>query len=387
MTPKKGRPEYIFVVEDKIGGVTYLNKNLINNTTIRDEVFVKVILMDQVDGDHPRFPDRFLADEMVRFKYSGLENRYSVLKRFHALLGTGPGAIICNEGLEMEAIYLFGAEKTVFQIVHDFYNIGLAVKFGAITDVYVTHTRLFRDVLLSSDPSTVQSFWLQHGVPIPEPDQGAKDAAVLKLIFAGRLVESKGVQELWGIDRILKSEGIRAEWTIIGRGPLKDFLVDQWQGAGNITFASPDTNEEVMQIMARHDLFVLPTRFEGSPVTVLEALSSGLVPIVSDLPGGITEIVSADIGRRVPIGDTSAFAAAIAVFQQDRKLLREMSANCRALAEKEFDILKTSNEYFRLFGRFAELKKANHARSPIRIGFRLDKKWLPNAIVRFLRKW
>lgn len=381
------KPEYIFVIEDKMGGVAYFNTNIINNTSLRDQAFIKVILVDQTDSDHPRFPDKILADEIVRFAYSTRENKFSVLRRLHALLGDTPGAVICNDGLEMEAIYLLGVKKTVYQVIHDFYNIRLAVKFGAITDVYVTHTRLFRDVLLSAAPDTVKSFWLHHGVKIPARTGAGKDVArALRIVFAGRLVDSKGVRELYPIDALLRAKGIAVEWTIIGRGPLKDFLLDQWKEESNVRFESPDSNGEVMEIMGLQDIFILPTRFEGSPVTILEALSSGLVPVVSDLPGGISEIVSEDIGRRVSIGDIGGFAGEIAAFHQDRQLLQQLSLNCRKLAEQQFDITRTSDDYFRLFGKFGEFKRTNYDRPPIRIGFRLDRKWLPNAVVRFLRR-
>jgi glycosyltransferase involved in cell wall biosynthesis len=411
------KPEYVFIIEDKMGGVAYFNANIINNTSLRDQATIKVILVDQIDSDHPRFPDKLLADETVRFAYSSRENKFAVLRRLHALLGESPGAVICNDGLEMEAIYLLGTRKTVFQVIHDFYNIRLAVKFGAITDVYVTHTRLFRDVLLSAAPDSIKSFWLHHGVRIPaRPAAGKEDVGgdvagaeaagmeaagmkaagadaadaeagrPLRIVFAGRLVDAKGVRDLYPIHELLRSRGIAADWTIIGRGPLKEFLLDQWKAESHVRFASPDSNKEVMEIMSRQDIFLLPTRFEGSPVTILEALSCGLVPVVSDLPGGISEIVSEDIGKRVPIGDTDGFAIAIQGLHQHRQLLKELSINCRKLAEQRFDISKTADDYFGLFRRFEEFKRTNYDRPPIRIGFRLDQKWLPNSVVRFLRR-
>jgi glycosyltransferase involved in cell wall biosynthesis len=180
--------------------------------------------------------------------------------------------------------------------------------------------------------------------------------------------------------------GIEAEWTIIGKGPLKEFLLNQWKNAGNVAFSAPDTSDEVISLMSAQDIFVLPTRFEGSPVTVLEALSVGIVPVVSDLPGGITEIVEPMIGRRIPIRRNELFAEAISAFHHDRELLHKLKKNARALAETQFDIRVTSNNYFKLLLSYAQFRK-DHSNLPnIEVGFRLDKEWLPNPLVSFLRK-
>jgi glycosyltransferase involved in cell wall biosynthesis len=383
---QRQKPEIIFVVENKLGGVAYLNKNIINNTSLLDQTHVKLILLDQTDSNHPRFKDHFNAHEIIHFQYSEYENRFAVLKRLAANFGGGEGAIICNDGLEMQAIYKYGTRKTVYQIIHDFYNLKLAVKLGAITDVFVAHTKLFRDVLLSADPEKNDVFYLPHGVTIPAIDPLTKKGAPLKLVFTGRLVESKGVQDLFAINEHLKKKNVEVEWTIIGKGPLKEFLLDQWKQQTNVSFAAPDTSEEVIALMKKSDLFVLPTRFEGSPVTVLEALSAGVVPIVSDLPGGITEIVEENIGRRIPVTDNELFADAIASFHADRDLLLQLKGNGRALAESKFNILTTANDYFNLFLRYAEFKKSHDNLPPLPIGFRLDKEWLPNPLVSFLRK-
>jgi len=111
------------------------------------------------------------------------------------------------------------------------------------------------------------------------------------------------------------------------------------------------------------------------------------VPVISDLPGGIREIVNEEIGRRVPVGNIELFADAIAALDQDRDLLHQLKSNARKLAEEQFDILKTSDNYFRVIGQFSKLKKKMHTDLPfLKFGFALDKKWLPNAMVSFLRK-
>ena len=380
------KPEIVFVLPDILGGVSSFNRNIINNSSLRKKAYVKVILVSASGWPHPRITEPFDADEVVDFRYDAVENQYAVLKRLNGLFGSGPGAIFCNEAIEMESIYHYGTTKTVYQFIHDFYNIKVAVKYGAVADVFVTHTQLFRDVLISSDPGQVKAFHLLHGVAIPEGLTPAEPGGHLKIVFTGRLVEGKGVQDIYCINGLLKSRGIKVEWTVIGRGPMKAFLEEQWKGESNIRFAAPDTTAEVMQIMGASDIFLLPTRFEGSPVTILEALSVGIVPVVSDLPGGIREIVKEDIGRTVPVGDDEGFADAVAELHADRAKLRVMKQNARKLAVEKFDIRATSDHYFNLLLQFAAFKKEPGKLPQLSVGFRLDQKWLPNGLVSFIRK-
>jgi glycosyltransferase involved in cell wall biosynthesis len=379
-------PEIVFVLPDILGGVSSLNRNIINNASLRRQAYVKVVLVSESGWPHPKITETFDADEVVTFSHNKFENRHAVLKRLNATLGKAPGAVFCNEAIEMESIYQYGTAKTVYQFIHDFYNLRLAVKYGAITDVFVTHTHLFRDVLMSSDPLNIRVFHEPHGVSIPENISPNKPGDHLKIVFTGRLVEAKGVQDLYLINQLLRDSGIKVEWTIIGRGPMKNLLEEQWKDETNVRLASPDTTEEVIRMMSSNDIFILPTRFEGSPVTILEALSVGVAPVVSDLPGGIREIVQGNVGRVIPLGDNKLFAAAIAELHSDRPKLMALKANARKLAVENFDIRTTADRYFELLLQFASFKKERRNLRPIPVGFRLDQKWLPNAPVSFIRK-
>ncbi|HVM87580.1 MAG TPA: glycosyltransferase family 4 protein [Puia sp.] len=382
------KPEIVFVLPDILGGVASLNKNIINNTSLRSQAYVKVILVRKDDWSHPSITDQFNADEVVHFRYGNHENIYAVLKRLNKTFGTKHGAIFCNEKLEMESICVYGTNKTVYQFIHDFYNIKLAVRFGKATNVYVTHTNLFKEVLQSADPEHIHAFCLPHGVNIPDNVAPQISSNHLKIVFAGRLVESKGVQDLFAIDAILKKAGVYVEWTIIGKGPMKESLEAQWKDSENIQFASPDTNEEVMALMSRHDIFILPSRFEGAPVTILEAMAAGIAPVVSDLPGGIREIVHEKAGRRVPVGDCGAFAETIMALHKNREMLLALRTHARQLAVEKFNIKITADNYFKLLLEFSSFKDDVHRISSTvdPIGFMLDRKWLPNPLVSFIRK-
>lgn len=132
-------------------------------------------------------------------------------------------------------------------------------------------------------------------------------------------------------------------------------------------------------------VFLLPSRLEGFPVTLMEAGAAGLVPIVSDLPSGIPEVViPGETGYRVPIGDVAGFASALEELNRDRDRLERMSAAVRQLVAGKFDIRRNAVQYDSLHARFGELRR-RRAGCRLHYGSRLDKPWLPNAFVRTVR--
>ena len=85
------------------------------------------------------------------------------------------------------------------------------------------------------------------------------------------------------------------------------------------------------------DIFVLPTRVEGFPVALVEAMGAGVVPVVSNIESGVPEVIaSARTGERPPVGDIRAFAAAIAALDRDRPRLAAMGAAARQSIVERF---------------------------------------------------
>jgi glycosyltransferase involved in cell wall biosynthesis len=129
---------------------------------------------------------------------------------------------------------------------------------------------------------------------------------------------------------------------------------------------------------------VLPTKFEGTPVSLLETMSVGLVPVITSLPGGIEEIVTKDIGISVDMNDNHAFAAAIVALHNNRSKLEQLSINCRNKVIEDFNIVNTSKKYYKLFSQFEMYKKEKKLKK-LKVGSRLDQPMIPEIFVRTFR--
>ncbi len=133
-------------------------------------------------------------------------------------------------------------------------------------------------------------------------------------VFVGQLVQLKQVDRLieaWGQ---LTTSGILRPMdrlVLIGAGPEDGRLQHQTRTLGvadSVLFIGARAQAEVSKWVASADLLCLPSRTEGMPNVIVEALASG-VPVVASRVGGIPELVIDNVnGYLVPSGDSVALA-------------------------------------------------------------------------------
>lgn len=145
--------------------------------------------------------------------------------------------------------------------------------------------------------------------PAPRPTRGH---APLRLVYLGRLIEEqKRVSRLVELARLIEGRKLPVEFTLIGGGPQEESLRREMSRFEWVRFTGPLPNTEVSSLLRSSDLYVLLSDYEGLPLSLLEAMGHGVVPLVSDLPSGLREAVGDDCGFRVPVGDVERAAKII----------------------------------------------------------------------------
>jgi len=147
-----------------------------------------------------------------------------------------------------------------------------------------------------------------------------------------------------------------AAFVVAGGGPERAVLEARARDRGvaaRVTFLGP--REDVPALLAACDVFVLPSLFEGLPLSVLEAMAAER-PVVASRIGGTGEaVVDGCTGRLVPPGDPAALAAAIRELLARPDLARRYAAAGRARLEERFTarrmVEKVSAEYEELRAR------------------------------------
>ncbi len=141
---------------------------------------------------------------------------------------------------------------------------------------------------------------------------------VKKIIFVGNLTFLKGIDVIWKLAERLPE----IEFICVG---AKSEIVDNLPKHSNIKITGMIKREIVIQYMIEADILLFPTRSEGFPNVILEAMSVGL-PIITTAVGAIPEIVEDEKGALlVKIGDIEEFYQAILKLDKSYILRKDMS--------------------------------------------------------------
>jgi len=181
---------------------------------------------------------------------------------------------------------------------------------------------------------------IPYGVPMPEVlNRTPADDKRLRILYLGRLDrEQKRVHLLPQILDELRASGIPFHWTIAGAGPEEGRLREAMRsdGAQTVAFSGRVAYADVPAMLLANDVFLLTSDYEGLPLSLLEAMGHGLVPVVSDLESGIAEVVDESTGIRVPSSETTGYARSIVSLHRDRSLLARLSAAARSRVAKVY---------------------------------------------------
>jgi glycosyltransferase involved in cell wall biosynthesis len=382
------RPSVVYVLPDKMGGMMNVIANLLAYRRQDALAYHAVLTHNHLDADL-RSGRPLAADTQTMVEYTlPVENLHAVMRRVARAVPPGPGVYVAGDLLDLATASVHDFGRAVLYILHgdsDYYY-DLAVKHDAVVHAFVAYSRRIYEKLIARLPHRTSTiFHLSYGIPLPA---AAPRSSVgrLRLVFAGRFDEQKGIFDLPEIDRALSAQGVAVEWTIAGAGPDEVEMKRRWAFNPDVRWTGPLSNDAVIALYATQDVFVLPTRSEGFPVALVEAMGAGLVPVVSDIESGVPEVItSARTGERPPVGDIRAFAGAIAALDRDRPRLAATGAAARQSIVERFDIRDRVAAHQALYARWPELYRPLAAGRHLQYGSRLDKPWIPNSIVRAVR--
>jgi glycosyltransferase involved in cell wall biosynthesis len=180
-------------------------------------------------------------------------------------------------------------------------------------------------------------------------DPGRRIIAVV-----GRLEKQKGVDWLLSLAPQLLHETPQHDLLFVGDGPQRNELsssVAEMGLAGRVHFAG--WRADVPAILAASDLLLLPSRWEGMPNVVLEAMASRR-PVVATQSEGVCELLGeASQAQTVSCGDSQVFVEKVLAIILDDEISAQLGEENRRRAEECFSLRTMIEHYQDLFGQLA----------------------------------
>jgi glycosyltransferase involved in cell wall biosynthesis len=193
---------------------------------------------------------------------------------------------------------------------------------------------------------------LLHGVSVPQAMEPRKrKERPLHILYFGRIErEQKRVHLFPRIHRRLLESGIPFVWTIAGEGAEREWLEREMPTLSpeqRVVFTGAVVYSQVPTLLRDQDVMLLASDSEGLPMSLLEAMVHGLVPVITDLESGVRELVDSTNGIRVPMEDVEGYARAIIHLHEHRDELAAKSAAAHARVRADYSVQAMADRWLR----------------------------------------
>ncbi len=170
-----------------------------------------------------------------------------------------------------------------------------------------------------------------------EPKSDKIPSDLVNILYVGRLHEIKGLTYLIDAFLDLHKKHHDTRLTIVGKGDLKDELIERVKTAGfsdDVKFVGEIDHRKLPTYYGKADIFVLPSLSEGLSNVVMEAMASGLPVIATDVGGNSELIKDGSGGSVVEPRDTKELCSAMERLCSDELLRKKMGEYNRKKIKK-----------------------------------------------------
>jgi glycosyltransferase involved in cell wall biosynthesis len=170
------------------------------------------------------------------------------------------------------------------------------------------------------------------------------------MLFVGRLDPQKDPCLLLQAMELLMSSYPQLHLLFVGDGPLKEELKSQVVNSElKERVHCAGRRDDVANLMKACDVFVLPSRWEGMPNVVLEAMAAGLPIVATEVEGTAELLAENQTGLLVPPHSPTALAEAVETLLRDSKQAQSMKQSAQQLVSKRFTWNRVIERYEELY--------------------------------------
>ena len=190
---------------------------------------------------------------------------------------------------------------------------------------------------------------IPNGVNVQDYLPSDRTWASARLLSVGRVVHQKGLD--LGLEALAGLKDLPWDWSIAGDGPQTAALRERVKQLGledRVHFLGWQERDQLAARYQEANFFLFPSRHEGMPNALLEAMASGL-PVVATRIAGNDELVQEGVtGKLVDAEDVPALEESLRQLIRDPHLRKRMGAAARQRVEREYSWESAADEYLKM---------------------------------------
>jgi colanic acid/amylovoran biosynthesis glycosyltransferase len=237
------------------------------------------------------------------------------------------------------------------------YHYDLVKKYAANNDEcdvssVVCVSNLIQHISQQTAPQHKSIKYIPIGAPVTEELASLSADGELKIVYAGRIDEKqKRISDVTHAFCKAAKEVPGTSYTIYGDGPAVPAVQEILNTAGKdlpVQFKGKLKSTEVQAHLLQNQVFVLLSEFEGLPITLMEAMSCGLVSICTNMRSGISDLITNNVEGILIDDRKDEFVAAIKRLKENAGLWKQMSQAARQKIVQSYSIETCSNQWIYL---------------------------------------
>ena len=212
-------------------------------------------------------------------------------------------------------------------------------------DAVIANSNGLRDLAIAFD-SSIEIPIIPNGVDGSHYKNDFREWSPARLFSVGRIVYQKGLD--LGLRALAQLKDLNWEWRIAGDGPQIDSLKSLAQELGisdRVIFLGWQSREELTRWYRHSNLFLFPSRHEGMPNAVLEAMSSGLPVVATRIAGSEELVLDGVTGLLVNAEDVDSLRDGLNRLIVEEKTRIQMGQASRQRVETEYSWENVARQY------------------------------------------
>jgi glycosyltransferase involved in cell wall biosynthesis len=172
-----------------------------------------------------------------------------------------------------------------------------------------------------------------------EFDRFFPEKDILSVLFLGRISADKGIEYIFQAFEILKKKGNKLKFFMAGKGPEEKAFIQRFYDllGADFEFKGVVSGDQKTELFKKCNVFLLPSFYEGLPMALIESMSFGLVPVITNVGSIKSVIENGKNGIFVSTHSSEEIVAAIEKLLKDKECLALLSKNARQFIFRNFN--------------------------------------------------